>query len=133
MPILSRFCLVSILVLIGIAFLAIPISGSYPIRGIVGNSGEVFQGVAIAIPFGSLEGRGTLSMVSNEGMKCKGDFSYSDHGLAVIGSGTVHCSDNQRGAFVLMGGRSREGGCGQGAIGISPLTFTFGKRPGNAC
>ena len=88
-----------------------------PVRGQAGDGSETFTGSAT----GYLDGAGLLTITSNRGRKCTGDFVYV---TKRNGSGTFTCSDGTSGPFEFVSTGMR--GTGTGTLGGKPFTFTFG-------
>lgn len=88
-----------------------------PLRGQTEAGDEKFTGQAT----GQLDGGGTLTLISNRGRSCDGDFVYV---TGRNGEGVFNCTDGQSGSFKFVSTGSR--GVGTGMIGQSPFTFTFG-------
>ena len=88
-----------------------------PVQGVVQGSRETFTGTAT----GGVDGSGTLTITSNTGVTCKGNFVYlSDR----EGRGTFTCSDGSTGPFDFVSTGTH--GTGQGDLGGRKFTFTFG-------
>lgn len=93
-------------------------SMTLPVKGQVQSSSETFSGTAT----GYMDGSGDLTIVSNEGAVCNGDFVYVTRRT---GEGVFHCEDGRTGPFKFVStGRS---GTGHGSLGGQSFTFTFGK------
>ena len=106
--------------LVALAFIAIALSGctvTEPVRGQVQNSDETFTGTAT----GGMNGDGTLSIVSNKGATCTGNFVYT---TGRTGDGVFTCSDGRSGPFHFVS--SGLSGTGYGDLGGEKFTFTFG-------
>ncbi|RWD74786.1 hypothetical protein [Mesorhizobium sp.] len=88
-----------------------------PVRGQSGDGAETFTGSAT----GYADGAGNLTITSNKGRKCKGDFVYVNRRE---GSGTFTCSDGSSGPFNFVSTGMR--GTGTGTLGGKPFTFSFG-------
>lgn len=107
------------LVLGGVA-LCVALGGcamTLPVKGQTGDGTETFTGSAT----GQMDGAGTLTITSNKGRKCKGDFVYTTNRE---GSGTFVCSDGSSGPFQFVSTGTR--GTGTGTIGGKAFTFVFG-------
>ena len=89
-----------------------------PVSGIVQNSDETFTGIAT----GGMDGAGTLSIVSNKGPTCEGNFVYV---TSRTGEGVFKCSDGRSGPFRFVSTGMK--GTGQGSLGGEAFTFTFGS------
>lgn len=88
-----------------------------PVRGQVQNSDETFTGTAT----GGLSGSGSLTIVSNKGAHCSGDFVYVTERT---GQGVFTCSDGRTGPFEFVS--TGMSGTGYGDLGGQRFTFTFG-------
>ena len=88
-----------------------------PVHGIVQNTDEVFTGTAT----GKLNGAGSLSIVSNKGATCEGNFVYVS---SRNGEGVFNCSDGRSGPFSFVSAGTE--GAGYGTLGGAAFTFTFG-------
>lgn len=80
-------------------------SMTLPVEGQVQSTGETFSGSAT----GHLDGAGTLTIHSNKGATCTGDFVYA---TAREGEGTFHCTDGRSGPFSFVSTGSRRTGKG---------------------
>ena len=106
--------------MIATAVAALALAGcsmTLPVRGIVQNSDETFTGSAT----GYMGGSGDLTIVSNKGVSCTGDFVYV---TSRTGEGVFQCSDGRSGPFSFVSTGSR--GTGFGDLGGERFTFTFG-------
>lgn len=92
-------------------------SMTLPVSGQMEAGNETFTGTAT----GYADGGGTLTIVSNKGRSCTGNFVYVTHRS---GQGIFKCSDGQSGPFEFVSTGTR--GTGTGNIGGHPFTFTFG-------
>lgn len=92
-------------------------ASALPIRGQSVDGIETFSGSSV----GTIEGGGTLTITSNLGRVCRGQFFYVG---TQQGAGTVNCNDGSSGSFQFVGAGSR--GTGTGVIGGRQVTFTFG-------
>lgn len=92
-------------------------SMSLPVEGLVENSTETFTGTAT----GQLGGGGTITITTNGGTVCQGDFVYTTRRE---GKGTFRCSDGRSGPFEFVSTGMR--GTGTGDFGGQRFTFTFG-------
>lgn len=88
-----------------------------PVRGQTSDGAETFTGSAT----GYMDGAGTLTITSNKGRKCSGNFVYTTNRQ---GSGTFTCSDGSSGPFQFVSTGTR--GTGTGTLGGKDFTFTFG-------
>ncbi|TPJ34435.1 hypothetical protein [Mesorhizobium sp. B2-8-3] len=88
-----------------------------PVRGQAGDGSETFTGSAT----GYADGAGNLTIKSNKGRSCKGDFVYVTNRE---GSGTFTCNDGSSGPFTFVSTGMR--GTGTGTLGGKPFTFSFG-------
>lgn len=93
-------------------------SMTLPVDGQVQNSDERFTGTAT----GYLDGAGNLTIVSNNGSSCSGDFVYV---TSRKGEGVITCSDGRTGPFEFVSTGRR--GTGFGDLNGQRFTFTFGK------
>jgi hypothetical protein len=93
-------------------------SMTLPVQGQVQSTGESFSGSAT----GHIDGAGTLTINSNKGASCTGNFVYV---TMREGSGTFHCSDGRSGPFTFVSTGKR--GTGKGTLDGQPFIFTFGK------
>lgn len=99
---------------------AIALSGcsmTLPVTGQVQSTGENFTGSAT----GRMDGAGTLTIVSNKGATCNGQFVYTD---GRNGRGTFTCTDGRSGPFSFVSTGKR--GTGEGTLDGQPFVFTFG-------
>lgn len=92
-------------------------SMTLPVKGQVQNSKETFFGSAT----GYMDGSGKLTITSNKGVKCDGDFVYITERQ---GDGTFTCEDGRTGPFTFVSTGSH--GTGHGSLGGQNFTFTFG-------
>lgn len=88
-----------------------------PVQGVVQGTHETFTGTAT----GGVDGAGTLTITSNAGVTCKGNFVYVTNRE---GRGTFTCSDGSTGPFDFVSTGTK--GTGQGDLGGRKFTFTFG-------
>ena len=103
-----------------LAALAIGLSAcslTLPVRGQIQNSDETFTGSAT----GYLGGSGNLTITSNKGTVCSGDFVYVTRRE---GEGVFTCDDGRSGPFQFVSTGSF--GTGHGSLGGQIFTFTFG-------
>ena len=105
--------LVSVIVAAGLCVCSV----SLPVQGQMTGGDETFTGTAT----GYTDGGGTLSIVSNKGMRCEGNFVYVNRRQ---GSGTFVCNNGQSGPFDFVSTGMR--GTGTGTLGKRQFTFTFG-------
>jgi len=106
--------------MIAIVIMATALTGcsmTLPVRGLIQNSNETFTGTAT----GYTDGSGDLTLVSNMGATCTGNFVYVTRRN---GEGVFQCSDGRSGPFTFVSTGSR--GTGQGDLGGDRFTFTFG-------
>jgi len=89
-----------------------------PVRGQIQNSSEAFTGTAT----GYLDGGGNLTIVSNMGTRCTGNFVYV---TTRKGEGVFKCDDGRSGPFEFVSTGTR--GTGFGDLGGQRFTFTFGN------
>ena len=82
------------------------------------NSDETFTGTAT----GHLSGGGVLTIVSNKGAVCKGNFVYT---TGRNGEGVFACDDGRSGPFQFAS--TGAAGTGFGDLGDQRFTFTFGS------
>jgi hypothetical protein len=87
------------------------------VRGQMQNSDETFTGTAT----GYLDGGGDLTIVSNKGATCKGNFVYVSQRN---GEGVFTCDDGRIGPFQFVSTGTR--GTGHGDLSGQRFTFTFG-------
>ena len=92
-------------------------SMTLPVKGLVQNTDETFTGTAT----GYMGGSGDLTIVSNKGTTCTGNFVYV---TSRNGEGVFQCSDGRSGPFTFVSTGSR--GTGHGDLGGDRFTFTFG-------
>lgn len=90
---------------------------SLPLQGQSGDGSETFSGVAT----GQIDGGGSLTLTSNKGRSCIGQFVYTSDRE---GSGTLTCDDGSSGPFSFVSTGSR--GTGTGTLGGQVFTFSFG-------
>ncbi len=106
--------------LIVLAFI-LTISGcsiTLPVTGQIQNSNETFTGTAT----GYLDGGGDLTIFSNKGSSCTGNFVYVSRRN---GEGIFTCDDGRTGPFQFVSTGTR--GTGYGDLGGQRFTFTFGQ------
>ena len=89
-----------------------------PVRGSVQNTDEAFTGTAT----GYLDRSGVLTITSNKGTTCTGNFVYA---TARQGEGVFICDDGRSGPFTFVSTGLK--GTGYGDLGGSRFTFTFGN------
>jgi hypothetical protein len=99
------------------ALLLAACSTTVPVHGLVQNTSEVFTGTTT----GYADGSGSLTVVSNKGASCVGDFVYVTNRT---GEGVFRCSDGRSGPFQFASAGVH--GTGQGSLGKDVFTFTFG-------
>ena len=92
-------------------------SMTLPVAGRMQDGSEMFTGTAT----GYSDGGGTLSIASNKGRSCQGNFVYV---TGRNGEGVFNCSDGKSGPFQFVSTGTR--GTGTGTIGGQAFTFTFG-------
>ena len=88
-----------------------------PVKGMVQNTDETFEGTAT----GYIGGSGDLKIISNTGVTCEGNFVYV---TSRKGEGVFNCDDGRSGPFQFVSTGSS--GTGHGDLGGSKFTFTFG-------
>lgn len=88
-----------------------------PVTGGIQGTGESFTGAAT----GHMDGAGELTVTSNRGAVCKGQFVYTTNRE---GDGTFQCSDGRSGPFHFVSTGKR--GTGRGTLDGQPFFFTFG-------
>lgn len=88
-----------------------------PVKGVVQGTDETFSGKAT----GYMDGAGDLTIVSNKGTTCTGQFVYETERR---GAGVFTCSDGRSGPFQFNSTGTR--GVGGGTLGDKNFTFTFG-------
>ncbi len=98
-------------------FFVLSCSMTLPVKGMVQNTDETFQGSAT----GYLGGSGDLQITSNTGVTCKGNFVYVTRRK---GEGVFNCDDGRSGPFQFVSTGSS--GTGHGDLGGQKFTFTFG-------
>ena len=91
---------------------------SLPIQGKVNNSTETFAGTARV----RLTGGGELTLKTNKGVACKGDFVHISQQK---GNGKVTCEDGRVGSFDFV--TAGFSGTGSGIIGSENFDFQIGK------
>lgn len=92
-------------------------SMTLPVSGVVEGTSETFTGTAT----GYSDGGGTLSISSNTGVSCNGNFVYV---TPRNGKGVFTCSDGRSGPFEFVSTGTR--GNGHGDFGGRRFIFTFG-------
>lgn len=92
-------------------------SATLPIRGQSSDGYERFTGTST----GTVETGGTLSLISNRGRSCSGEFYYF---APRQGAGTLTCNDGSSGSFRFIAAGTR--GTGTGVLGGRNFTFSFG-------
>jgi len=102
---------------LSVVLAAMGCSMTLPVSGQMASGGEKFTGTAT----GYADGGGTLTIVSNKGRSCSGNFVYL---TGRSGQGVFKCSDGQSGPFTFVSTGTR--GTGTGEIGGKAFTFTFG-------
>lgn len=104
----------------GLAFAVFCLAGctaTADVQGQFEDGTEVFTGSAV----GQMDGSGTLTVTSNRGRSCTGNFIYE---TTRRGAGNFVCADGSGGPFEFTStGRS---GVGSGRIGSQNFVFTFG-------
>lgn len=108
--------LLSFLFLIPVIFMT-SCSLTLPVKGMVQNTDETFEGTAT----GYIGGSGDLKIISNTGVTCEGNFVYV---TTRKGEGVFNCDDGRSGPFQFVSTGSS--GTGHGDLGGSKFTFTFG-------
>jgi len=93
-------------------------SMTLPVRGQIQNVGETFSGTAT----GYLDGAGDITIVSDKGTTCTGNFVYVTKRK---GEGVITCDDGRSGPFQFVSTGKR--GTGHGELDGQLVTFTFGK------
>ncbi|SRR6266851_6092425 len=88
-----------------------------PVRGATETGDETFSGSAT----GYLDQSGTLTIQSDKGTTCTGEFVYV---TPRQGQGTFRCSDGRSGPFTFVSTGTH--GTGTGRLGERRFTFTFG-------
>lgn len=92
-------------------------SMTLPVHGQVQDSDETFSGTAT----GNMDGAGDLTIISNKGTRCQGNFVYTS---SRKGEGVFHCTDKRSGPFSFVSTGTE--GTGYGTLGGQAFTFTFG-------
>lgn len=87
------------------------------IEGMVEGGREVFAGGS----FREIDGGGVLTVSSNAGAVCAGEFVYVQPRQ---GQGTFRCSDGRVGPFQFVA--TARGGTGTGHFGSKRFVFSFG-------
>jgi len=105
-------------VLVGLVTLLSGCSMTLPVKGQVQNSAETFTGTAT----GYIGGSGDLTIVSNSGATCTGNFVYV---TSRNGEGVFSCDDGRSGPFQFVSTGTK--GTGYGDLGGQRFTFTFGN------
>jgi len=93
-------------------------SMTLPVRGNLQGSDETFTGTAT----GYMDGGGNLTIITNTGVKCTGNFVYVTRRN---GEGVFMCDDGRSGPFKFVSTGTR--GTGFGDLGGQRLTFSFGN------
>ncbi len=101
----------------GVLLLAVACSLTLPVHGQTEAGDETFSGSAT----GYLDRSGTMTIQSNRGITCAGEFVYVN---AREGQGTFRCSDGRSGPFTFVSTGLH--GTGTGRLGDRRFTFTFG-------
>lgn len=112
----------AILVLATASALLAGCSMTLPVRGQVQNSDETFTGTAT----GYMDGGGNLTIVSNKGATCKGNFVYVSRR---DGEGVFTCDDGRTGPFQFVSTGTR--GTGYGDLGGQRFTWLNRDSSGN--
>lgn len=105
--------------LLAIIFITSACSMTLPLKGQSVTGDETFNGTAT----GYMNGGGDLTLVSNKGRVCNGNFVYV---TSRQGEGVITCDDSQSGTFSFVSTGSS--GTGKGELGGKAFTFTFGKQ-----
>lgn len=92
-----------------------------PVQGDFNKGQEKFLGQAT----GHMDGSGTLSMVTESGINCMGEFQYADS--RVSGAGTFECEDGRHGTFNFTSNGTSGVGFGKTNKG-EPFKFAFGHN-----
>lgn len=87
------------------------------VQGAIADGSETFSGETT----GYSDGSGTLSITSNRGRRCQGQWVLT---TSRMGAGTFTCSDSQGGPFEFV--TTGKHGTGTGTLGGKRFTFTFG-------
>ena len=93
-------------------------SMTLPVHGQLPNTDEVFSGTAT----GYMDGGGNMTIISNKGATCKGNFVYVTNRN---GEGVLSCDDGRTGPFNFVSTGTH--GTGYGDLNNQRFTFTFGK------
>jgi hypothetical protein len=109
--------LVQVLLVLGIVPAVAACSLTLPVRGQTEAGDETFSGSAT----GYLDQSGALTIQSNRGTSCVGEFVYL---TPRQGRGTFTCSDGRSGPFTFVSTGTH--GTGTGRLGDRNFTFTFG-------
>lgn len=106
-----------ILALTATVVVAVGCSMTLSVNGAMESGDETFTGTAT----GYMNGGGTLSVTTNKGLSCSGDFVYVTRRF---GEGIFKCSDGRSGPFDFVS--TGTSGTGKGRLGGELFTFTFG-------
>jgi len=93
-------------------------STTLPVDGQLQKTNETFSGTAT----GYLDGSGHLTIVSNKGATCTGNFVYV---TSRKGEGIFTCDDGRSGPFEFVSAGRR--GTGHGELANEKFVFTFGS------
>jgi hypothetical protein len=107
-----------ILIWVALAASAAGCSLTLPVSAQLEGSDETFSGTAT----GYMDGAGDLSLKSDKGRTCVGDFVYVTRRQ---GEGTFRCSDRSTGPFTFASTGNR--GTGSGTLDGKRITFSFGQ------
>lgn len=114
----ARKLLTSVATVAAIGAIVSGCSMTLPVKGQLANGSETFTGSAT----GYLDGAGVLTIKSNKGTSCTGNFVYVTHRY---GEGTFICKDGRSGPFTFVSTGTK--GTGTGKLGNRTFTFTFGR------
>ena len=89
-----------------------------PAQGLIRDTNETFTGSTT----GYVSGSGVLTVLSNKGTTCVGNFVYA---TSRQGNGIFKCDDGRTGVFEFTSAGTH--GIGTGEIDGHKITFTFGK------
>ena len=94
-------------------------SMTLPVKAQMQNNDETFTGTAT----GYMDGGGDLTIISNNGARCTGNFVYVTRRN---GQGVFKCDDGRSGPFDFVSTGTR--GTGFGDLSGQRFTFTFGNH-----
>ena len=112
-----------LLLLSGLCIALSSCSLTLPVQGQFADGSQTFSGTAT----GRIDGGGTMTLVSSEGLNVVGNFVYVN---GRQGEGTFSASDGRAGAFSFVS--TGMSGTGTGYLGKDKVIFSFGKKAGSA-